>query len=215
MAMAEAQASTDSDRRAQVYRALAHRNRLIGALRWGLPAIGVLVLAGLVVQIVIANIANSFSIDNVRIARDKLIVDAPAYAGIMGNGTKYEIVAEAASTPLGGSDKIDLELAKVDLLRTDGYLITATAKSAQFSLSQQIVDVKGEMIVIDDDGMRAQLLNSTIDWTKQTLVAKDNVHVVFKDGTMLTGSALVFDADAQTWDFKFVKLTASFDEEAN
>lgn len=207
--MAAAQILNDSARRERVYRSLGRRNRFIGVLRWGLPAIGLLVLGALVMQIVIANIANSFQIDNVRIARDRLIIDAPAYAGVMGNGTKYEIVAEAASTPLAGNDVIDLERANVELIRTDGYVINATANNAQFSLSRQIVDVKEEMIIVDDDGMQAQLLNSTIDWTKQTLVAKDNVHVVFKDGTILSAASLTFNAETQTWDFGLAKLTVS------
>lgn len=207
--MAAAQILDDSARRERVYRSLGRRNRLIGFLRWSLPAIGLLVLGALVMQIVIANIANSFQIENVRIARDRLIIDTPAYAGVMGNGTKYQIVAEAASTPLAGNDVIDLERANVELIRTDGYVINATANNAQFSLSRQIVDVKEEMIIVDDDGMRARLLNSTIDWTKQTLVAKDNVYVVFKDGTILSAASLTFNAETQTWDFGLAKLTVS------
>lgn len=207
--MAAAQILDDSARRERVYRSLGRRNRFIGFLRWSFPAIGLLVLGALVMQIVIANIANSFQIENVRIARDRLIIDTPAYAGVMGNGTKYQIVAEAASTPLAGNDVIDLERANVELIRTDGYVINATANNAQFSLSRQIVDVKEEMIIVDDDGMRARLLNSTIDWTKQTLVAKDNVYVVFKDGTILSAASLTFNAETQTWDFGLAKLTVS------
>lgn len=212
--MPEAQTATDLDRRALIYSALTRRNRLIGALRWGFPILGVAVLGALLVQIIIANIANSFGIDDILIARDRLVLGTPEYAGVMGNGTQYKIVAEAASTPLSGSDNVDLDRATMDLVRPDGYTVNIVAEAAQFSLSQQTVEVKREMVVTDNDGMRAQLLNTIIDWQAQTLIAKDNVHATFTDGSVLTGSSLVYDAAAQTWTFDFVKMTLNPNSEA-
>lgn len=190
-----------------MYQAFGRRNRIIGWLRIGVPILGMLVLGALVVQIVIANLARDFGISGIRVARDMLIIDAPEYAGVMANGTQYTVVAEAASAPIGGAESIDLDKAVVDLTRPDGYRVKARADVAQFLLADQIVQVDGLMVVTDSNGMRAQLLNSTIDWVTQTLIAKDNVHIVFEDGSILTGSTLLYDAGAQTWDFNFVKLT--------
>ena len=192
------------EHRERIYRAFDRRNRLIGWLRIGVPMLGVLVLGSLLVQIVIANMARDMGISGIRIARDALVIDSPEYSGVMANGTQYSIVADAASTALGGQEEIALDNAKLDLVRTDGYRLQARAKAAQFSLADQIVQVDDVMIVTDNHDMEAKLLNSTIDWTAQTLVAKDNVNVVFGDGSILTGSSLRYDAGAQTWDFNFI-----------
>lgn len=200
-----------SDRNAEVYNALSQRNRLIGWLRILVPLVGLLVLVALVVQIVIANLASGFQIEGVRLDKGALVIDAPEYSGIMANGTQYTIVAEAASAAIGNPDIVNLSHATLDLLRTDGYQMQARAENARFSLVEQTVYIEEMMQVDDSRGMQAQVRNSTIDWAAQTLTAKDNVYVTFTNGTILTGSSLVYNAGTGVWDFSFVKLTLSPD----
>jgi len=206
-------ASSDpSDRRARAYRRFARRNRLIGWLRIGVPMFGALVLAVLLAEIFIANMARDFGISGVRIARDELVIDTPEYSGVMANGTLYTVVAEAASTAIGGADVLKLQDPLLDLTRIDGYRMRASAKTARFSLDRQTVEVDDVLNVSDSSDMQAKLLNAIIDWRAQTLIAKDNVHVVFADGSILTGSALHYDAGTQIWDFDNVKLTLAAEE---
>ncbi len=210
--MHAANASDLNDKRAQTYRGFARHNRLISWLRIGVPLFGALVLAALMIEIVIANIARDFGISGVRIARDELVIDTPEYSGVMANGTLYTVVAEAASTTIGDGDLLNLTDPLIDLTRTDGYRMRAGAKSARFSIDRQTVEVDDVLNVSDSQDMQAKLLNAIIDWRTQTLVAKDNVHVVFADGSILTGSSLRYDAGAQTWDFDNVKLTLAAEE---
>lgn len=203
--------SDDAAGREQIYSRLARRNRMVGWLRIAVPVFGLVILLALLVQIVLANMARDFGAGGIRIARDALIVDAPAYAGVMANGTQYRVVANSASTAIGDGDRIALDNAAIDLERPDGYTMHAEAAAAEFSLSRQTVTAPGVMTFTDSRDTWAQLRDSVMDWREQTLVARDNVHIVFKDGSVLTGAGLVYDAERQIWDFQLVKLTVKSD----
>jgi lipopolysaccharide export system protein LptC len=196
-----------SDDRTGLYEALRRRNSVIGWLRLGVPAFGAIVLAVLAVQIVIANLAREFGISGIRLSHDEVVIDTPAYSGVMANGTQYTVKAEQASTAIGDVETIALTNAVVDLVRPDGSSMRARAASADFSLVTQIVDVDGEMLVSDSRGMEARLLNSAINWPAQTFTARDRVEIAFSDGSTLKASSLRYDAGAQSWDFRFVALT--------
>lgn len=207
--MASAKTDQLTQDREQIYRALGRRNGFIALLRIMVPLFGVAVLFVLLFQIIVANLASGLNISGVRIEKDTLVIDAPEYSGVMANGTRYKIVADAAAAAISGRDLVDLSNASVDLLRTDGYRMLAYATKAQFKIAEQKVDVADLMSVSDSHGMNAKLLNATIDWVAQTLVARDNVYVTFADGSVLTGASLVYDAGQEIWEFGSVKLVVS------
>jgi len=207
--MASAKTDQLTQDREQIYRALGRRNGFIALLRIMVPLFGVAVLFVLLFQIIVANLASGLNISGVRIEKDTLVIDAPEYSGVMANGTRYKIVADAAAAAISGRDLVDLSNASVDLLRTDGYRMLAYATKAQFKIAEQKVDVADIMSVSDSHGMNAKLLNVTIDWVAQTLVARDNVYVTFADGSVLTGASLVYDAGQEIWEFGSVKLVVS------
>ena len=207
--MASAKTDQLTQDREQIYRALGRRNGFIALLRIMVPLFGVAVLFVLLFQIIVANLASGLNISGVRLEKDTLVIDAPEYSGVMANGTRYKIVADAAAAAISGRDLVDLSNASVDLLRTDGYRMLAYATEAQFKIAEQKVDVADLMSVSDSHGMNAKLLNATIDWVAQTLVARDNVYVTFADGSVLTGASLVYDAGQEIWEFGSVKLVVS------
>ena len=78
-----------AEQRAAIYAALIRRNRLVGLLRIGLPVIGGIVLAGLLVQLFIGSLIPDFGFANITIDRDNLVVETPAYSGVGADGTVY------------------------------------------------------------------------------------------------------------------------------
>lgn len=205
--------TTDTDQsaiyRQRIYKSLRRRNLAISVLRFGVPLFGVVVFVALITQIVISNLARDFGISGVRIERDVLVIDAPQYSGITSNGTRYAIAATAASTPVGSTELITLTNAKLQLTRADNYQIEAEASEALYGLVEQKVVVEEDLFVVDSRGMKAKLGNTTIDWTTQRMVARNGVDAVFSDGSVLTADGLVYDAEAQIWDFSSVTLTLS------
>lgn len=192
--------------RAALHDRLERRNRVVGMLRLVVPAAGAVVLGALLLQIVIANIGETLGVDGVSIERDRLVIATPEYSGVMANGTRYTVTAESASAAAGNTDVMDLTDATLHLVRQDGYEMTARAADADFSLGGQTVDVPGLMHVTDSRGMRARLRDTHVDWTRQTLVARESVWARFDDGSVLTADHLVYDAGQQTWDFENTRL---------
>jgi hypothetical protein len=125
----------------------------------------------------------------------------------MANGSRYNVKADAAAAVLNGGDIVALTNAEVRLVRIDGYQMQARADAARFKIADQVVEVDELLNVTDNQGMNAKLRDAVIDWTAQTLVAKDNVLVLFADGSSLTGADMIYDAGTRIWTFSSVKLT--------
>ena len=191
---------------APVYQSLLRRNSAVAALRLLVPLLGLVVLALLLVQIIIANLADDFGMSGVRIQNDKLIIDSPQYGGVMANGTKYTINSEAATTSLGNAEIVELTKAQFFLVRPDTYSLLAASEDAKFDMVDQKVKIAGMMAVSDNRGMQANLTNSIISWADQSLFTKDDVEITFKDGSVITGETLEYDAGSNMWNIVRVRI---------
>jgi len=196
----------------KLYARFERRNRIIGFLRLAVPLSGIVLAAGLIGQIVLANMAKDYGLNAIRIDRGQVVVDTPRYSGVMSNGTSYEIVAKVARARINSTDIINLEDATITIREKTGYEMIATAPEAQLRLSDQKVIVNSMMRTIDSNGVRGQLTNSVINWPTQTLTTTGPVRIEFKDGTILEAQALLYDARTSAWDFSGVRYTIPPDE---
>src|SRR5688500_15787312 len=83
-------------KRLRLYRALRGRNRIVGLLRFVVPAIGVLLLAGLLVQIYLTSQSRQYGLGSIQLDRTKVTVETPRYAGVMTDGTSYKVTGADA-----------------------------------------------------------------------------------------------------------------------
>jgi lipopolysaccharide export system protein LptC len=200
-----------STARARLFSRLQRRNRIIGFLRFGVPGAGIALAGVLVFQIVLANLAENFGVDGIRLERDQLVFDAPRYAGVMADGTVYEVVAEAARASVTNTDIINLDVATIVTEQPDGYSMTADAKNAQMNLVDQQVFVPGLMLTSDSNRVKGQLNDSIIDWPTQVLTARGPVRFDFEDGAAIEAQSLVYKANRKVWDFRDVRYTVPGD----
>lgn len=194
------------DGRAGLYEALERRNRLIGRLRIAVPAIGVLVFVALLAQIYVANLNFSVSVSGVSFDRGVLTIQSPRFSGALADGRVYRATAREARTRLGSASVSDLTDLTFELDGRDGYSARATAGSALLHLSSQVLDVSGTMIVTDNTGMTARLLDPVIDWPAQSIQTVEPVDLQFADGTRLLAKSMQYDGVAQRWRFTGVSL---------
>jgi hypothetical protein len=197
--------------RDRIYRGLLQRNRVVGWLRIGVPLIGLAIFAVLAVQIVIANLAKDYGAAGIRLERDSVIIDKPTYSGVMANGTRYEVVADAAEKQIAGPDVLDLQNVRLNLVRNDGYRLVATAEHAFYDLLGATITIPGLMVVDDSDQTHALLRDNLVDWNAQTLVSKGDVDVHYPDGTVIEAVGLNFDGATSTWVFGPTVLTSGGD----
>jgi lipopolysaccharide export system protein LptC len=198
-----AQQSSD---RALTYRRLLRRNRVVAVLRWGVPALGVLVFAGLAVQIVIAQLSQRFAAAGISIDRGTLIVDTPRYSGTLSTGAAYTLSADEARIAVDRTNIIDVSGVLVTL--TDGsQRMDARAAEARIDTTGQRVEVDGRFAIGDNAGNSGVLNRSVIDWPAQRLSSTGPAEITFADGTALSaGGGLLYDAAREVWTFTGVRL---------
>src|SRR5690606_41953551 len=81
--------------RSAIYQSLVRRNRLVAILRIGLPILGGVVVAGLLLRLYSVSLVPDFRFANISIHRHTLVVDAPAYSGGRRHCTIYAVGARS------------------------------------------------------------------------------------------------------------------------
>lgn len=200
-------AHADSNDRLRTYQSLAARNRIVAILRIGVPAIGTVVLLGLVVQIYMSSLGNRFGVGRVSVTLESVNVDAPEYAGVLDDGSHYHVSAASALAGLDSSDLIELSEAVLTVTRTNGVTMDASAASARLDTTNELVIIEGVATVVESTGTTSVLEDSVFDWAGQELTTKGPVTVNYADGTHLVAKGLVYDAKAMVWTFNDATVT--------
>lgn len=194
------------EQRFRTYRRLMRHNRLVAALRLGVPAVGVVVFIGIAAQLYLASIGADFSIGRITLDRDRINVEAPDYAGVTGDGSTYRVTAETASARITALDVIDLVGARAVLNRTDGRVMTAEAAEGELHTATQQVKVAGVTHVSDSNGMTGTIERLFVEWPSQTIDATGPVHLDFTNGMVIDAEGMHYSEDGQ-WTFLRATLT--------
>jgi hypothetical protein len=200
-------AQTDTADRLRTYQRLALRNRIVSILRIGVPAIGLVVLVGLVGQIYLSSLGGRFGVGQITVTREAVNVDAPEYAGVLDDGSLYHVSAASAQAALDATDLIDLSDASVRVTRPNGVTMDASAKLARLDTTNELVIITGQANVVESTGTTSVLNDSVFDWRAQTLTAKGAVSVDYADGTHLVSKGLVYQARSMIWTFNDASVT--------
>ncbi len=200
-----ARTETAEQRRA-IYAALTSRNRLVTLLRIGLPAIGAIILTGLLLQLYIGSLVPDFGFANVTIDRDNLVVATPSYSGVGVDGTVYTVGADSAKAAIGNTDLIHLSGATFNLKQPTGSTFAAKADSASLKLSEQIVTVTGITSVEGSNGMTGTVRDAELEVATETMKSSGEVDFSFAGGSTLKAATMSYDGRGQRWNFSKVTL---------
>ena len=195
-----------AQQRSAIHAALIQRNRLVAVLRIGLPAIAAVILLGLLLQLYVGSLIDDFGFADIRIDRDNLVVEAPAYSGVGADGTIYSVEAASARAAIGSMDVIRLEQAVIGMKQPSGAEFTATAASAQLKTMDQLVTIDGETRITASNGMSGTLTDAVVDVPAQTLATGGAADIVFADGTSLKARTMSYDGMSLLWKFDGVTL---------
>ena len=197
----------DAATRLKTYQRLTARNRIVAILRIGVPAIGVVVLVGLLGQIYLSSLTARFGIGQITVTREAVNVDAPEYAGVLDDGSRYHVAATSALAKLEATDLIALADATVSIIRTNGVSTNAKTDMAELDTTRELVNIPGRADVTESTGTVAVLNDSVFDWKAQILTTKGAVTVDYADGTHLEAKGLVYSAKSLTWTFSGANVT--------
>lgn len=186
---------------------LIRRNRRVSVLRLGLPAVGAIILVGLVVQIYVASFGGRFGIGRIEVSPEAVVVDAPEYAGILDDGSAYRVWAERARAATERTDLIDLNGAHLVVNRTDGVQMQVDAAVAALDTGKQLTIVPGLADIADSTGTTGTLTDSVFDWEAQHLRTTGGVVIDYADGTGVRAEGLDYDAASKVWTFSRAVVT--------
>ncbi|WEJ58500.1 hypothetical protein [Devosia sp. FJ2-5-3] len=193
--------------RDSLYGRLRRRNRVVAALRLGVPVLGAVTLLGLLAQLYLSSVGSRYGIGQVTVTPDAITVEAPEYAGILEDGSQYRVSADLASAATTNTDLIGLGNASVVLNRPDGVQMQASATSAELDALRQQVIAAGITEIADSTGTTGTLEDALFDWQSQTLTTTGPVAIDYADGTAIRAETLVFNAESRVWTFARAKVT--------
>lgn len=202
--MVAALASTDD--RGRLYRRLVRRNRVVGVLRWLLPAIGALVLAIVIGSMVLAALGQRFGFANIRIDRDNLVVETPELSSTAEDGSVYALSALTARVSPTRNDIVDMVEPQFSLTQPSALVLTATADEARLQTGDQLLDVPGTTTVASTDGMAGTLDAMFVDLMNWTMVAGGKVDLSLADGTRIQADGMTYDRKKKLYTFTRVTL---------
>lgn len=200
-------AHTDTAERLRSYQRLARRNRIVAVLRIAVPAAGLVVLVGLVGQIYLSSLGGRFGVGQITVTREAINVDAPEYAGVLDNGSRYQVSASAARASLEATDMIMLSDVRLNVIRANGVTIDVTSAAAQLDTTKELVIIAGPAYVTESTGTTSVFTDSVFDWQAQILTGTGPVSVDYADGTHLEATGLVYQAQSMIWTFSDATVT--------
>jgi hypothetical protein len=187
-------------------RRLDVRNRLVSALRLGVPALGLSVFLVFAGQVLLASLGSNFRIGEVSFSGNTVTVDTPSYSGVMDNGDVYTLAAEAAHTTASDLNLIALDRPRLELTKPSGVRMTATAAAGTFDTLTQVMTLPGLARVSDSDGNRGTLEAVTVDLHDQTLTASGRALITMGDGMTIDAAGLAYDARTSEWRFGHARV---------
>ena len=197
----------DAVARGRVYQRLALRNRVVGALRIGVPVLGVLALGVMGMQIAWAGLVREAGVGAITVSSDTIRVDTPEYAGVLGDGTTYRVSARGAEAAMSAAEQIALRDAALTTARPDGYRMEIAAPEALLDTATETVVVAGAANVRNSAGTTGVLRDTVFDYPDQRLVGNGPVTIDYADGTHLVAEGMTYDAARLVWTFTRATVT--------
>ncbi|KQX38572.1 hypothetical protein ASD04_07845 [Devosia sp. Root436] len=197
----------DAAQRLAIYRGLQSRNRVVAILRVGIPALGIVALAALLLQIYVSSQTSRFGIGQIAVSSDSVTIEMPEYSGVLDDGTAYHVSALAARAAVEATDRIDLTDAALTMTRPDAVTMQVDARAAVLDTTSQLVEIEGVAEVSNSLGTSGIFRQSVFDWTAQRLVGNGPVSIDYADGTKLVAEGVTYDAVSLVWTFTRATVT--------
>jgi lipopolysaccharide export system protein LptC len=166
------------------------RSRKVRWLKRALPALAVLMIAGLAGKSLIGSMGGvSIDVAGSTIQDGKLIMANPRMAGYSADNRPYEMKAARAVQEIANDDVVDLQDigARIPVGKNDW----ATVETARGRLvkSKNTMTIDSPAIVKTTDGMEARLKSAVIDIARGTLTTDDAVEIDL-DGSQITADSM-------------------------
>lgn len=179
--------------RAEYRKALRH-SFLVRVLKFSLPMIAVLVLAGFFgASILNAALPSGIKVDSTMIEGGKLVMKNPVLTGQNPDGELYKLIAQRATQAIKDPNVISLEGLTATLPVGGGTTATITAQSAIYDRQAQVITFDKPFLVKTDSGMVAKLKGARFDAKAGQLISDSPIDVKTPEGALVAHSMRMRD----------------------
>ena len=166
----------------------SRHDRLIKLAKLGLPLLGVVLLALLVIPPFDKRGDVSFILDKKGVdkATERMRIESARYSGEDAKGNKFTISAERAIQQRSDIPIVMIEGMMANLGLAQGPLVI-NASRGQYDLDNQMVQIDGPVRVAGADGYRLETSNVRVDMKQHRLQSRGRVTGAMKLGTFEAG----------------------------
>lgn len=166
------------------------RSRNVRRLKFALPALAVMMIAGLAGKSLIASMGEvSISLAGSSIEDGKLIMANPRMAGYSAANRPYEMTAARAIQEISNDNVVDLEGIGARIPVGLNEWATVEAETGRLVKSDNSLTIDSPALVKTTDGMEARLKSAVIDIGRGTLTTDEAVEIDL-GGSQLTADSM-------------------------
>ncbi|MEM5581354.1 LPS export ABC transporter periplasmic protein LptC [Roseibium sp. AS2] len=167
-------------------RAARRHSVLVRVLRWVLPGIGLLILAGMIGLVVLFNLLNSFGASNVMLTSEGLVMDQPELSGHDGDRS-YQVTARRAIQRLSDPRIIDLETIRADIVLGKDQSAEIIALKGTYNNAAETLRLYEGIQIEWSEGYKVDLSEVGINLTNGAMTTTEPVSIRSDQGHVVAG----------------------------
>ncbi len=167
-------------------RAARRHSVLVRVLRWLLPGIGLLILAGMIGLVVLFNLLNSFGASNVMLTSEGLVMDQPELSGHDGDRS-YQVTARRAIQRLSDPRIIDLETIRADIVLGKDQSAEIIALKGTYNNAAETLRLYEGIQIEWSEGYKVDLSEVGINLTNGAMTTTEPVSIRSDQGHVVAG----------------------------
>ncbi|WP_415714172.1 LPS export ABC transporter periplasmic protein LptC [Roseibium sp.] len=167
-------------------RAARRHSLVVRLLRWVFPAIGFLILAGMIGAVVMFNILGSFGAANLMLNSEGLVMDHPELSGHDGDRS-YKVTARRAIQRLSDPRIIDLETIRADIVLGQDESAEIVALKGTYNNAQETLRLYDGIQLDWSEGYKVDLTEVSIDLNNGALSTSTPIQIRSDQGRVQAG----------------------------
>jgi lipopolysaccharide export system protein LptC len=171
-----------------MFRAAARHSRLVGFLRFAIPA-GIVAIVSVLVVATFFNpfrLIAAFPIDpgKISLSGTKIVMELPRLNGFTSDSRPYELTARAAVQDLTKPDILELKDVNAQVELKDGQHVTITSPNGVYDTKGELLKLNDHITVNSTSGYEGQLSEATINVATSNVVSESPVKLKLPNGLL-------------------------------
>lgn len=180
----------------RAFRAARRHSRIVRILRVALPALIVLVTAGVTISTYLNPLLTPLPAnpEKVVVSGSKIIMDHPRLAGFTRDGRAYQIIANSAIQDVTKPNKIELKKINAKVQMQNQGEVELKAPTGIYDSKNNTLKLDRNILISSTNGFRGRLKEASIDIRHHHMVSNKPVEMIMLGGTLKANRMEITDS---------------------